>query len=117
MKRKVYSFNPLLAEIGQRIRECREARGMTATDLAYRAELTNSQLSLYESGHVGMSVEKLCGIAEALQVPLSALQPARLDSFGAVPRDMETLGGQIGSLSPEKREKLCAIVRQMLELV
>ena len=117
MKRKVYSFNPLLAEIGQRIRECREVRGMTATDLAYAAGLTSSQLSLYESGHVGMSVEKLCGIAETLQIPLSTLQPARLDPFGAATRDMETLSGQIGSLPPEKREKLCAIVRQMLEML
>src|SRR3972149_5021172 len=56
--------------IGSRIRERRKALRLSLQELAERAGLTASFLSLIERDHSSPSLESLRRIAEALEVPL-----------------------------------------------
>jgi transcriptional regulator with XRE-family HTH domain len=55
-------------DIGSRVRELREERGLTITDLANRAGLTRNAVSRIELGHRTPSVDTADKIAHALGV-------------------------------------------------
>ena len=59
--------------IGHAIRFCRQQKGMTQPQLAERASLSPSYLSVLEQGKRDPSLSTLKSIAEALSVPLSVL--------------------------------------------
>lgn len=65
------------ARIGSRIRELREAKGLTITDVAQRAGMERPNLSRLEHGRHQPSVDTLERIAEALEVPVAALLARR----------------------------------------
>jgi len=71
MKKRKAKFQ----EIGQRIREARESKGLTQSELGSRLSkpLTSTAISLYESGSRDVSVDVLIKIAEILKVELSYL--------------------------------------------
>lgn len=56
--------------VGQRIRTCREARGISLRDLARRTDLTPQFLSQVELGQANTSIGSLRRIADALKVNL-----------------------------------------------
>lgn len=56
-----------------RIRECREAAGLTVTQLADRLSVTPSAVCQWESGLTVPSVNKLPAIASALGCTIDAL--------------------------------------------
>ena len=62
-----------LAAIGLRIRERRQARGMTLQDRAATTDLSPSMLSLVERGRASPSIGSLVVIASALGVAMSDL--------------------------------------------
>jgi len=62
--------NALLA-IGLRIRDCRQARGMTLQALAEASGLSSSMLSLVERGRASPSIGSLIVIANALDVTMA----------------------------------------------
>ncbi|MEF2070588.1 cupin domain-containing protein [Consotaella sp. CSK11QG-6] len=62
-----------LAAIGNRIREARQARGMTLQAIANAANLSPSMLSLVERGRASPSIGSLVVIASALGVTMSEL--------------------------------------------
>lgn len=57
-----------LAEIGARLRQLRKGAGLSLRDLAARAEMSASFLSLVERGESSLSLTSLFGIARALGV-------------------------------------------------
>ena len=99
-------YDPVLASIGSRIVKRREELGMSASELAIRADLTSSTLSLYESGQRAMGVDKLHSIAVALKVPLSYLQSEELDEFSAFPPEAIPVMEKLKGLTPEKQRMI-----------
>jgi len=69
-----------LAEIGARLRELRKNAGLSLRDLAAKAEMSASFLSLVERGESSLSLTSLFGIARAL-----GIDPADLVAGGAAP--------------------------------
>lgn len=73
-----------MVDIGSRIREIRETKKMTATDLAKLADMTAATLSRIENGAASPNIKTLIKISEVLEVPFSALQPKRLDKYSTL---------------------------------
>lgn len=59
--------------LGCAIRRLRRARGLTIKDLAFAASMHPTYLSGIERGVRNPSWHKLCGLADALDVPLATL--------------------------------------------
>lgn len=59
--------------LGDRIRETRERRGLSMSNLARRAQMTKAQLSQIEHNKTNGSVQTVARIASALDVPLFTL--------------------------------------------
>ncbi len=59
--------------VGPRLRQIRESRGLTLTDLAVRTGISKSTLSRLENGQRRPSLELLLPIAQAHRVPLDDL--------------------------------------------
>lgn len=60
--------------IGKRIRQAREAAGLTQRDVAVRADITINTVSEIERGvNDNPGLQTLQSLAEALDVPLSTL--------------------------------------------
>lgn len=59
--------------IGSKIKEYRNNRGLTQVELATKANISRSYLSDVENNRYNASVETLTSIAQALTVPVSAL--------------------------------------------
>lgn len=65
------------AEVGQRIRTIREARGWTQSELSARLGRTQTAVSYWESGRRGLSLDDLVDLARVLGVASSELLPDR----------------------------------------
>jgi transcriptional regulator with XRE-family HTH domain len=89
-------------DIGRAIRFCRQQKGLTQPQLAERAALSSSYLSVLETGKRDPSLSSLQSIARGLGVPLSVLLFVAAD-----PSDVETL-------TPEMHEKLAAATMKLL---
>ena len=89
-------------DIGRAIRFCRQQKGLTQPQLAERAALSTSYLSVLETGKRDPSLSSLQCIARGLGVPLSVLLFVAAD-----PSDVETL-------TPEMHEKLAAATMKLL---
>src|ERR671927_2036807 len=63
----------VLAEVGPRLRQLRERRGVTLTALAAQTGISKSTLSRLENGERKPSLELLLPLASAYQVPLDEL--------------------------------------------
>jgi transcriptional regulator with XRE-family HTH domain len=57
-------------KIGQRIKELREAKGMSQKDLSYAADLDRSYIASVENGQRNISIVNIEKIATALGVTL-----------------------------------------------
>ncbi|MFI6033316.1 helix-turn-helix domain-containing protein [Streptomyces sp. NPDC051315] len=73
----------LAASVGLRLRELREARGMSLSELARRSKIGKGTLSELESGRRNPTLETLYALTTALKVPLSTAlhdlaSPARI---------------------------------------
>lgn len=60
-------------EIGRRLRQFRLNAGLTQEELAVRIDVTFQQVQKYESGTTRLNSDKLQQVADALQIPASAL--------------------------------------------
>lgn len=95
-------------QIGQAIREIREARKATLEEIAFAADTNASNLSRIERGRQGYSTETLERIALALGVPISELYlrvEANSKAIGRV-RDPDTTlaSSKYSALTQQNRE-------------
>jgi len=60
-------------DLGQAVRRLRRARHLTIEALAFEADMHPTYLSGIERGIRNPTWEKLCGLADALNVPLAAI--------------------------------------------
>ena len=63
----------LLRSLGLRVRQLREARGLTQEQLGEKAELDQTYLSGIERGVRNPSIEVLARVAKALRISLAEL--------------------------------------------
>jgi TRAP-type transport system periplasmic protein len=82
--------------IGGKIRELRIAAGLTAVELALRAELSQSQISKIETGKAALSIAALTSLCQILGRPLSYL----FQKDDEIPRVLGTMTTVAG---PESR--------------
>ena len=81
----IISLSPVradLAVIGQRLRSVRQARGLEVDDLARRAHLPSSELSLAESGRARLDSAQVHALTDALHVSPRILFEPGLDVTG-----------------------------------
>ena len=71
-----------IKELGRRIREARERRGLSQYDLADAIQRDQRAVSEYERGVRKIAATDLDVIAQALEVPLSYLYEERIDASG-----------------------------------
>lgn len=62
-----------LRELGERIRQTREARGLTQAQLGQKCELHRTFIGSVERGERNVSILNLRHIARALRIPLTQL--------------------------------------------
>src|SRR4051794_7340078 len=99
-----------IEQMGQRIREARERRGLTQEALGQLIGRNQHAISHYESGTRAIVVTELPAIAKALQVPIEYF-------FGnVVDPDEEALGlvSELSTLPPGQRKTI--VERWRLEL-
>lgn len=75
-------------EVGGKIREAREAAGLTQEQLAERANISGNAISRYETGESEMRVGTFFKIADGLGIGPDELMPGRF--FDEVPEVEET---------------------------
>lgn len=67
---------PVDGHVGARLKQLREAKGMTRRQLAKMVSITPRMVGAYETGHSRMSVERLADFAAALHCrPADLLRP------------------------------------------
>lgn len=110
-------YNAELAEVGARIVERREELGMKASTLAIQVGITAASLSYIESGQKAVKASTLVAIAETLKVPLSRLQPQKLDKYSNVPKELEALLPKLKEKSPAEQQMLIRMFSAMIDTV
>ncbi len=63
-------------DLGRAIRELRESRGLTLDVLADKAGMHTTYLSRIERAHSSPTWEKITALADALELPVSAIATA-----------------------------------------
>jgi transcriptional regulator with XRE-family HTH domain len=97
----VDSFDASMREVGVRLKLLREACGYSQRELAKRAGLTNSSISIIEQGQVSPSVQSLGRILAALPISISDFFAFTLPQPGAT-----TVVNHIGSQLDARVEEL-----------
>ncbi len=90
-------------QLGNAIKICREQKGLTRTELAEKAELSTSYISLLENNKRDPSLSKVEKIAEGLGVPMSILLFLATDK------------SEFESISSELAEKLSLLTLKLIE--
>src|SRR5688500_3046864 len=68
---EAYAAAQLAAEVGERVREAREAAGLSQRDLAARMGTSQAAIARLEAGGVGATLTTLQRVATALGLALS----------------------------------------------
>lgn len=102
--------------LGQRIALARSARGLTLAELAAAIGGGHQLIQRYETGEMAVPFGRLVQIAQALDMPLSALIGDAFD-YGSI-EDPETrvvlqIARMTGRLPPAKRAVLVALAREL----
>ena len=111
------SKNDPLTELGDFIREQRNAARMSLRELASRAGVSNPYISQIERGLHEPSMRVLRGISSALNIPLDTLlvRAGLIDADPAMEAEArESVEGAITAdpnLTPDQRESLLSVYR------
>ncbi|PXY45237.1 helix-turn-helix transcriptional regulator [Flavobacterium hydrophilum] len=72
-QRKLIFDEEGLQMLARRLKEIRSEKGLTQEELAYRSEITLSQIARIETVRINPTVSTIFKIARTLEVPLSEL--------------------------------------------
>lgn len=100
-----------VVSLGNRIREIREAQGLTQEDLATKTGLSIKHLSVLERGLKEPRLTTFLLITEALETTPNEL----LTTPAACSNYISDIVYKASKLSPEKQEKLLKIVNTLVE--
>jgi transcriptional regulator with XRE-family HTH domain len=107
----VKGVDPTVRAVAHRIRELREAVGVTQEELGQRSRLTAKYISQIENLHVNPSLTTLARIADGLGFTLSAFFAS---SAGADLRDdLATVASLVGAQPPEARRRAVVVLRAL----
>ncbi len=101
--------------IGQRLRQARRRQSLSQEKTAERAGLHPTYIGQLERGEKNATLESILRVSRALGVPLSELF-ANIDDQPAVKRPADTLYDMVQALPLREQERICAIVRDILDL-
>lgn len=79
-----YQHDAVSLDVGVRLRELRDERGMSMRSLATKSGLSANALSMIERGKTSPSVSTLYKLADALGVPITAFFGSQTDKINAV---------------------------------
>lgn len=79
-----YQHDAVSLDVGVRLRELRDERGMSMRSLATKSGLSANALSMIERGKTSPSVSTLYKLADALGVPITAFFGPQTDKINAV---------------------------------
>lgn len=102
-------------EIGERIRQVREEKGMTQADLAEKSGLSLPRISLIELGQTQMKLSSFICIAEALQTSADSL--LRLDTEQGRKEYSNEFSGLLDSCKPHESEAIIKITKEILAVM
>ena len=115
----------LRASVGRRLRDTREARGLTQGDLGERVGCSKSHISQMESGSAGLSFRRYLAVCRALEADpayIFAKAPSRdLDAlYRKFERAIAALGAEavdfILSLEPTEMQTICQRAQEVMAL-
>ena len=102
-------------EIGERIRQIREAKGMTQADLSEKAGISLPRISLIELGKTEMKLSTFIRVTEALQVSADSLLRPDTDQGR---REYENEFSKImETCKPHESAAIIRIVREILSVL
>ena len=110
-------------DIGKRLRDLREAKGLSQGDIEDRTGLPKAYVSIVENGRTTPTLQMLVRWAEALDVELYKLfavghrQPVAAESPERIPIGAQerTLLGLFGQMPAEDKSLLISLARQMVK--
>ncbi len=105
-------MHKIIPLLGARVRQLREARGLTQAGLAESCDLAVQTISRIERGVKAPSIEVLASIAEALDVP-----PASLLAFGGVTVSMKQGSATAAGGQPADAEALRLRVERAIRVL
>ncbi len=95
-------------QIGQRIRRCRNAKGLSQEQLAERVWISQTHMSHIETGNTRLSLPVLVDIARVLEVSTDDLLSDRAIEAGAACHEINEV---IGSCTPKQLRILSDILK------
>jgi transcriptional regulator with XRE-family HTH domain len=104
-------------QVGLRIREARERRGLTQVELARKLGFTYQAVQKYEDGRNPISLKLACDIAKVL-----AVSPHQLAGFEPTPdandlgRDVFTIARLMRPMPPKTRSHTMAIMQAVAKI-
>lgn len=101
---------PINIEIGQRIKQCREAAGLTQESLAEKVGLGVKHISAIECGAVGVSLNTVIAICKVLAISSDALL---LDSISK--NDVSAMAARLERLSPKQYKIAEDVLNKLIE--
>lgn len=112
-KESLASFD--LSKFGHRIKQFREGKEISRTQLADQVGITTAYLSVIESGAKIPKLETCIKLLNALNISADA---AFMDCLnGSVSKKCTMLQTQIGKLSPEKQRFIVNILQSMVDAI
>ncbi|HWO41005.1 MAG TPA: shikimate kinase [Candidatus Eisenbacteria bacterium] len=113
-QQRIYHGRDYLARLGARVRELRDRRKITLTQLSQLSGLSARFLIEVEKGKANLSVTSLLGLARALETPVPSLLPADGDGerVGSIAGDLLR---QLASRRPEDVGRVLACVAAYLD--
>ena len=108
-------------DIGKRLRELREAQGLSQGDIEHRSGLARSYLSRAENGYTTPSLRSLERWADALEVDLYQLffaghdQPKAPELQAPMDAQDRKLWGILGQMPVEDRALVMSIARELVK--
>lgn len=99
------------AEIGERLRQAREAKEMTQLDVSRRLCVSRALISQYEIGDTTVSLDYLRRLSKILDVPLAELIGLSGSSIDNLPPTIQDAIQVMLGLSPEDRTVILRVVK------
>ncbi len=99
---------------GNKLKHLRKERGLTQIDLAERIDVSFQQIQKYEKGETNITVARLYGLAEALEIPVIAFFTER--EAGELAETEPTYNNKMGMLPFRVSEDEVALLKTLRKI-
>ena len=103
--------------IGKRIKDVREKKGMTMTELAKALGITPQGVSNWEAERFNPRPAMLTNVANVLQVDRTYLSNGTLSNLGEKPAEEDTNATTVGDVLAEAKVEIAAILKLPVEAI